>query len=356
MSKRTPSVTPKRAKPTSKQSIEQLKTKEIMIPVLLGLLSLIGTIMAAVIGSPLMNRFSPVTTVPLDTMSAPKPQITPFPNKSGDKIFFLRNNDLYMMSLDGTYITQITKNPQAFVSCPSVSSDGEHLVFTSDVEGHTDIYTINRDGSNLINVTNSIGYDEICGIWKPDNKQILFYREYSGTSDILIIDADGKNEINVTDSFIGNLGAMNVITETAWSPDGNKFVFHSNQDGDDEIYIYDMLSKQTHKVTDNKAADYEASWSPDGTRIVYTSKENTETDIFVIDITNMSLLPAVGIKITNSPGVSNADASWSPDGKQIVFVSNRDGNGEIYIMDDDGNNIKKITNTSENENRPRWIK
>lgn len=356
MSKKTQPAPSKRANSTSKQNAERWKTKEVIIPVALALLTLFGTITAAIIGSPFIDRLFPAPTATLAPTSVPKPQITPFPNKSGDKIFFLRNNDYYMMSLDGTYITQIVKNPQAFILCPSISNDGEKLVFTSNVEGHTDIYTINRDGSDLRNLTNSVGFDEICGIWRPDNKQILFYRQYSTTSDILTIDIDGKNETNVTNSYIGDLGAMNTVTETAWSPDGTKFVFQSDRDGDYNVYIYDMLSKQTYKVTDSKNDDYKASWSPDGTKTVYTSViQGENTDIFVIDVTNLSSLPTIGINITNN-SAHDTDASWSPDGKQIVFTSDRNGNSEIYVMDADGNNIRKITNSPENENRPRWIR
>jgi TolB protein len=325
--------------------------------ILTGIAALITAIGGFILVLSQLQKPTPIPTpTAKESTSVPQPQITPFPNKSGDKVFFSRNNDYYMMSLDGTYQIRIIKNPEAYIQRPSITSDGENLLFTSNIEGHTDIYTINRDGSNLRNITNSIGYDEILGSWKPDNKQILFYRQYSTTSDILIIDADGKNETNVTNSFIGDFGAMNTITEMAWAPDGKKFVFQSDQEGDYNVYICDLSSKQTYKVTNNKTDDYKAAWSPDGTKIVYTSViKGNNTDIFVIDVTNLSLLPAIGINITNHPA-HDTEGLWSPDGKQIVFVSDRDGNGEIYVMDIDGKNIRKITNTPENENYPRWIK
>lgn len=39
---------------------------------------------------------------------------------------------------------------------------------------------------------------------------------------------------------------------------------------------------------------------------------------------------------------------------KIVFRSNRDGNSEIYVMNDDGSNIRRLTNNPLSDGRPRW--
>src|SRR5680860_346125 len=71
--------------------------------------------------------------------------------------------------------------------------------------------------------------------------------------------------------------------DPAWSPDGKKFAFQSNRDGNFEIYVMNT----------------------DGTGQV---------------------------NLSNNPGSYDSDPAWSPDGKMIAFQSNRNGNGEIYIM------------------------
>lgn len=388
MSKNTQSSTPNRGNPSSKQNVERWKTKEIIIPVVLALISLFGTIIAALISSPLVDRlFPPATetslsisipiaqitlsstsspalqTTPFPTstneklsISIPTPQITPFPINSGDRLFFSRSNNYYMMSLDETHETQIAN---AVIRCPSISNDGKQIMFYSFLD---EVFTINYDGGKLKYLTNGIPIGKDCGAWRPDDKQLLFINTYVNglIVDILAIDADGKNEINLTDTRANNknisLRVWNTITETAWAPDGTKFVFSSNRDGDENVYIYDMLSGETYKVTNNKADDYRASWSPDGTKIVYTSVVQGEnTDLFLIDVANLSTLPKGGTNITNNTA-HDTDASWSPDGKQIVFVSDRNGNSEIYVMDTFGRNVLRITNTSDDEHKPRWIK
>ena len=39
---------------------------------------------------------------------------------------------------------------------------------------------------------------------------------------------------------------------------------------------------------------------------------------------------------------------------KIVFKSKRDGNGEIYVMNDDGSQIRRLTNTPLSDGSPRW--
>jgi len=44
----------------------------------------------------------------------------------------------------------------------------------------------------------------------------------------------------------------------------------------------------------------------------------------------------------------------SPDGRKIAFLSSRDGNDEIYVMDPDGGGPIRLTRTPYNEGPPRW--
>ncbi len=347
MPTKSSSVTKKAEKSEQKKS-----TRKIPIPITVALIGVFGAILTAILGGPLIEK---IISDRSTTINTSQPQITPFANRSGDKIFFLRNNNYYMIGADGENQELIVKNPEAYISCPSVSPDGEMLLFTSDIEGHTDIYIINRDGTDLRNVTNSIGFDEVCGAWSPDQKHILFYRQYSISSDILLIDVDGKNETNITDVFKAGEGIMNTISESPWSPDATKFVFQSDRDKDFNIYMYDFTTQKTVKVTNTSTDEYKASWSPDGNKVLFTGVvQGKDYDIFLIDLTRTTL-PSLGVNLTNNPA-HDTDAAWSPDGTKIVFISDRNGNQEVYFMDVNGANVMKLTNTLENEQRPRWIK
>ena len=68
----------------------------------------------------------------------------------------------------------------------------------------------------------------------------------------------------------------------------------------------------------NEAA---ASWSPDGRFFAYHSDANSNenVDIYVMDIET-----GKSRRLTQDPGY-DARAAWSPDGKWIAFCSDRSG-------------------------------
>ena len=39
---------------------------------------------------------------------------------------------------------------------------------------------------------------------------------------------------------------------------------------------------------------------------------------------------------------------------KILFRSTREGNGEIYVMNDDGSEVRRLTNTPLSDAAPRW--
>ncbi len=71
-----------------------------------------------------------------------------------------------------------------------------------------------------------------------------------------------------------------------WSPDGRKLAYYSTKSGTDQLWVYDLSSRSSKKVTDIAGGinpeiaappswfdDYERySWSPDGTQIVFASQ------------------------------------------------------------------------------------
>jgi TolB protein len=90
-----------------------------------------------------------------------------------------------------------------------------------------------------------------------------------------------------------------------------------------------------------------ASWSPEGDRIVYTSMDDGKMNIYTCALDGTDI-----IQLTSNAG-NNEHPTWSPDGKLIAFASDRGGNYQIYIMRKDGSGVTRITNGSENTS-PTW--
>ncbi|MBT4482175.1 MAG: DUF5050 domain-containing protein, partial [Candidatus Latescibacteria bacterium] len=249
------------------------------------------------------------------------------------------NNEIYVMSADGSNQTRITNNSYND-SVPSWSPDGSKIVFTSNRDGNYEIYIMNADGTNQTRLTDYPSEDNVPS-WSPDGSKIAFYTNRDGGGDqIYVMNADGSNQTRLT------LSAGNYAS--SWSPDGSKITFHSNRDGNNEVYIMNADGSNQTRLTNNSANDYYSSWSPDGSQIVFQSDRDGSFEIY-------SMLPD-GTNQTNLTNNSSIDdfGFWSPDGTQISFTSDRDGNKEIYLMSSDGTNQTRLTNNSAVDYYPSW--
>jgi TolB protein len=166
---------------------------------------------------------------------------------------------------------------------------------------------------------------------------------------------NGTNQINITEISNQEMSVFNDFSLSPWSPDDSKIVFHSDRDGDFEIFTMDIDGTDLRQITINeKIDDYNPAWSPDGHTIAYVSTVGGQgdTDIFLIDLNDNE--PYIPVNSTNLPS-HETGPSWSPDGEWLLFTSNMDGFTDIYRMKNDGSDVIKITNTQEVEFDPYWI-
>src|ERR1700704_3829741 len=77
--------------------------------------------------------------------------------------------------------------------------------------------------------------------------------------------------VNPTDDF-----------HASYSPDGKKILFDSNRSGHNEIYVYDIATKQTIQLTNSSFKSDHPRWSPDGRQIVYEMFDK-ELQIYIIN-------------------------------------------------------------------------
>ncbi|MFQ5879392.1 MAG: TolB family protein, partial [Dehalococcoidia bacterium] len=136
-------------------------------------------------------------------------------------------------------------------------------------------------------------------------------------------------------------------TYPQWSP-GGRIAFHSNRDGNWEIYVMNPDGSNQTRLTNSAVTEAFASWSPAGTRIAFHSNRNDNWDIYVMNANGSNQ-----VRLTTDPAVDN-NPTWSPDGTQIAFHTNRDGNWEVYAMNPDGSNQTNLTNSPGVDAWPQW--
>jgi TolB protein len=89
---------------------------------------------------------------------------------------------------------------------------------------------MNADGTGVRQLTDNDDVDDEAPVWSPNGKQIAFHSDRDGDDEIFVMNADGTGVRQLTDNddFDGI---------PAWSPNGNQITFVSDRDGDDEIFV-----------------------------------------------------------------------------------------------------------------------
>ncbi len=78
-------------------------------------------------------------------------------------------------------------------------------------------------------------------------------------------------------------------------------------------------------------------FSPDGNRVIFSFAENGNSDLYLLDLRTRQRT-----RLTNDPGIDTG-GSFAPDGSEIVFESDRGGSQQLYVMSASGSNVRRIS-------------
>jgi Tol biopolymer transport system component len=150
--------------------------------------------------------------------------------------------------------------------------------------------------------------------------------------------------------------------EAYFSFDETRFTFQRTapEHGDtcDQIYMYDLRTGSTRRISNGKGRTTCAYFLPGDTQVLYATTHRSSPscppepdrskgyvwalypsfDIVVADTSGRELR-----WLTNEPGY-DAEATVSPTGDRIVFTSTRTGDVELFSMNIDGSDVKQLTN------------
>jgi dipeptidyl aminopeptidase/acylaminoacyl peptidase len=167
----------------------------------------------------------------------------------------------------------------------------------------------------------------------------------------------------------------------AWSPDGKTIAYVSNRDGNPkQVYLYDVASGTSRKLTTLPGGASEVKWVPDGSGLVLVSAVDVElkgpstagTQARIIDSllyrhwnawqeptrNHVLYVPLSGSVRDLTPGPYDAppfsvsggnEFDVSPDSKELVYARNveanpeRSTNSDLYIVSLTGGEPKRIT-------------
>lgn len=374
-------------------------------------------------------------------MAQDEARLLRFPAIYDNQIVFTYAGDLYTVTTEGGIARKLT-NHSGYEMFARFSPDGRTIAFTGQYDGNTEVYTMNSQGGipkritftatlNRDDVSDRMGPNNIVFGWKHDNNNIVFrsrkksFNDFNGSLYTVNIDGSLPEELPVPRGGFCSFSpddqkmAYNRIfrefrtwkryrggmADDIWIFDfktktienitnnpandiipmwyGNKIYFISDRDENKRmnLYVYDLTSRQTKKLTDYK--DFDIKFPSLGNKaIVYEnggyiykmdldSEKSEKVKIKIAEdfVSGRSLLEDVSKSITNyeispdgkralfgahgevftvpekfgetrnltqSSGIHERNSKWSDDGKWISYISDKTGEDEIFIQVQDG--------------------
>jgi TolB protein len=159
---------------------------------------------------------------------------------------------------------------------------------------------------------------------------------------LAIMDYDGANIQFLTESG-------SIVLAPRFSPTGDRVLYTSFESGNPRVYMLDVASVQRQQVnTESGEMAFAPQFSQDGTRVIYSLSIGGNTDIWIGD-----LQTGASIRLTEAPSIETSP-SFSPDGSQVVFESDRSGTQQLYVMSAGGGEPQRISFGDGRYGSPVW--
>jgi TolB protein len=210
---------------------------------------------------------------------------------------------------------------------------------TAERQGQQQLYSLvvsDQDGENEYTIMES--NDPIMSpAWSPDSRQLAYVSFEGNRSSIFVQTLRTGNRFKVS-SKPGINGAP------AFSPDGRQLVATlGGLDGNLDIHVIDITTREARRITTHRAIDTEGSWSPDGRHIYFTSDRSGGPQVYRVPVRGGSP------ERVTFEGSYNARPRLSADGKRLAMVHNDRGNYRIAIMDLDDKELSILSTGRQDE-------
>jgi Tol biopolymer transport system component len=122
-----------------------------------------------------------------------------------------------------------------------------------------------------------------------------------------------------------------------------------------DLYLVDVETHQTRRLTDHPALDYNAAFAPDGDTIAFVSERDGNLELYTVHCDG-----SAPQRLTNEFALDDHPA-FAPDGRRLAFSSTRQAAEKpgqawnaIYVMDRDGSSIQRLSPVGVADYSPAW--
>lgn len=187
------------------------------------------------------------------------------------------------------------------------------------------IYEANLDGSEVVQLTFGPAYHAECA-YSPDGKKIVFASNETGSMNLYTMNRDGSDVYRLTKTdHCYNGGPF-------FSPDGEKIIYRADPDEKDLLQIYrmDKNGENIIKLTDNNAINWAPFWLNDSI-IAFTTSLHGHRNY---EIYLLSLKTKNTYRVTHHPAFDGLP-SFNKEGNKMLWTSKRgeDNTSQIFMAD-----------------------
>jgi TolB protein len=207
---------------------------------------------------------------------------------------------------------------------PKISPDGRYLAF----EFGADIYIMTVDGDSIEQLTflGKCFYPD----WSPDGTKIAYDISRGDGRGIYIMDLKTRSSRQLN----------SCCRQPVWFADGSRLlVIDFSMQGDGEIAVIDTLGVELARLTNDStkhAYKHEIDVSPTGDRIAFVQQFECEMpQLWIMNV------DGTGKKRLTSRGAHCC--AFSPDGSWILYMYLGDDNGRIWAVRPDGSDKHQMT-------------
>ncbi|MEW5976673.1 MAG: protein kinase [Acidobacteriota bacterium] len=260
---------------------------------------------------------------------------------NGEKLAYIKENDLYLANSDGT-------EPRKLLTMPGHpffirwAPDGRRLTVSVSDDPHTEfnqLWEIDADGSNLHprfpDWNNPPASADCAGRWTPDGRYFLFDSYRGGGDNVWAVREDegflkrpSREPVRLTS------GPMETGKPLP-SKDGKR-VFFLGRAGSmvDQLMRYDSKSGEWAPYLSGISAE-QLDFSKDGQWITYVSFPEA-------NLIRSRMDGSQRLQLTSAP-LKASKPRWSPDGKRIVFMAKTpERPWKIWMVSADGDTAQPL--------------
>lgn len=226
-------------------------------------------------------------------------------------------------------VTRATQEVKYTVNLPHIARNDTPIYsrYLTYID-HDNIVVSRADGTWQITLTNESGnyYDPI---WSPDAAYILYQRHEPEQEKLglYLVTPDGKKTRLVAEQ---DSIAPSYSTYTfGWSPNGKYLIYTPYLTDSTTYYGFNVSTNETFTITTSSKPiqNMESVWSGDGTVFIYRQQVPTSTQSFDIDLYAYDFISGENHRLTEDADPYNG-YEFSPARDQIIF-NTREGNDQV---------------------------